>query len=165
MASPSTYEFRNFIDVPPFVFTENNGTNFASIYVEKDEPTEVYMVFDEPIRGFFADFTSPADGEILMLCYNADMDMVGQFTFSMFNESHGFVLAPESPPITQITMKAANSSFAGEGFGMDNVEIACAPQAPVPTLSTWFLLVLAQSLSILGTVVLLNKRISGLWYK
>ena len=140
--------FGNFIDILPVQGFAPNGSNFAFIYVNANDDTEVTMSLDNPSYGFFADFSSTTTGEILALMYNTSGGMINSHTFSMNNTSFGFISASE--PVASIKFMSANinPSASGEGFGIDNVALSCAP--PIPTMGQWALMILALLLSSIG---------------
>lgn len=147
-------DLANYVDVAPFYNSgeaNTNGTKNAACFVEKDEPVEILLTFDQPVNGFFADYSSTTGNEILMQVYNNGGVMVETYQFTMNNVSTGFISAGE--PITSIRFKAINQDFGvgGEIFGIDNIEISCLP-APIPTMNQWSIIVLLLCLSIIGLI-------------
>lgn len=127
-----TSPFRNLVEVPPFQFTDNNGTNHLSLHVDANAGEEIIITFDQPICGFYSEYTAAATGGVLMEVYNDNMGMIGSFTHNQNSINRG-ITTPINMPITSIVM---SSGGTGEGFSLDDIQIACCDEcSPFPVLS------------------------------
>jgi hypothetical protein len=127
-----TSNFRNIIDVPPFLYTDNNGTNHASMYTDYGQIT-VDMSFYEGIFAWGADFYGASTGELL------DLDLIlevgGTLTtipVPVNDGFFGFVISGPTENIGSIIFASRNETVGvgGEGFGLDNVRGATVIPAP-----------------------------------
>lgn len=147
----------NIVDTSPHVTQATNGTNTAVCFVGfNNSDTQILLEFDSPVRGFFADYISPASGSMLFEFYNNEMGMVDSYLFTNSDESHGFISLDE--PITFIRFRENNSSIInGEVFALDNIEIECS--IPIPTLSQWGIIALSIIMLIFGLVGLKQRKL------
>jgi hypothetical protein len=128
--------FRNLIDVPPFDFTDNNGTNHASMFTNFGTSTTgtfVNMTFAAPIRAWGGDFSQDTLLELVNMNVNSPAsslistlqvpDTAGATFF------FGFVGQP-SDVVGSLTFLSRNDvpGNAGEGYGLDNVTAAVVPE-------------------------------------
>ena len=140
--------FRNFVDVPPFMFTDNNGTKHASSFVnfveaspsishapgdeETPEPTgelqtfgtTVRITFSSSVSAFGADFSGVLGGELLAIDVIGVGDVVlGTLLPANNNTFLGFV-ADGGESVESVLFRSQNlsSGGGGEGFGMDNFD-------------------------------------------
>jgi hypothetical protein len=128
--------FRNFIDVPPLVFPDNNGTANASMFTNFGTTT-VALTFKAPVVGFGGDFFGAESGELL------DIDLIGAggkvlatVPVTVDTGFFGFVNSPEQGVDQLIFRSRTNIPGAfGEGFGLDNVVGATV----VPEPGSWAL--------------------------
>ncbi|MEA5605997.1 PEP-CTERM sorting domain-containing protein [Nostoc sp. UHCC 0252] len=130
-------EFRNFIEVPPFQYDDNNGTNHASVFTEFGSTT-VDLTLKTPVFAWGADFFGAETGERLNL--DLVLDMGGVFTtipVTVNNGFFGFVTNPVED-IRKVTFRSRINDDGGEGFGLDNVTGASFEVRPVPETSTVF---------------------------
>lgn len=133
-------EFRNLIEVPPFEFTDNNGTNHASLFTNFGATT-VDLTLNTPVFAWGADFfgADETTGERLNL--DLVLDMGGTFATIPVTVNDGFFGFVTNPveDIRKITFVSRNNlEGGGEGFGLDNVTGAKSEVQPVPETSTVF---------------------------
>ncbi|MDX1746669.1 MAG: hypothetical protein R3324_12080, partial [Halobacteriales archaeon] len=130
--------FRNFVDVAPFLFTDNNGTSHASCFVNSPEGsnpegTTVRLAFTEPMSAFGADFNGTLGGELLVIDV---VDVDGTTVLGTLgpppsqNSFLGFV-ADAGERAGSVVLRSQNLSpgGAGKGFGMDNLASVVQAQA------------------------------------
>ena len=156
------------IEVPPFQFTDNNGTNHASMYTSFPDQIEVDMDFAIPVFAWGGDFT-----EINFAGLNLELALqcIGGATITipvpgdLTNPSKGFFgFVIDSDLVESMTFKSRIDApflpIGGEGFGLDDV---CAtnqiPLQPVPTLPQWGLVCLMLVLLAAGTRALSQRRL------
>lgn len=158
--NPSLSNLWNNVDVPPVSFsTFANGTNVLTLIVNGDNNSEYIITFDEPVCGFYTEYLSQASGSLLMEVYNSAAGMIGSFTHEMNDTPRGIISTDLNMPITQINFKSAG--VEGEGFSMDNIEIACCapPVEAIPTMGQWAIICLSILFLVLG-VTAINQ---GTW--
>ncbi len=130
-----TTNFRNIIDVPAFAFTDNNGTNHVSGYVNAAETNSPgrqirnTLAFAHDAYGF--ETWGAASGErVTVEAYN------GATLLSSFNITNngsgiftGFV-ASGGDFATSVRYRSTNvtAGSGGEGFGMDNLAGRAVPE-------------------------------------
>lgn len=130
----NTAAFRNFIDVPPLQFTDNNGTAHASSFVNGDDSpgvaTGILISLTTNARAWGADFWGARSGEFLavevlgiggsVLATIEPSNVSGQFA--------GF-FGDAGEQFTAIRFRNVNITpgSGGEGFGMDNFAISFIP--------------------------------------
>ena len=119
-------DFRNIIDTPPFLFTDNNGTNHASMFVEGDEPVEATVTLDDPAKGWAAYFVGTDGGErvdLIVYLDDGSSDRVQLPDISTSSEQFFGVVAGARQKIVSIRFVArtAGGTVGGEGFTMDKV--------------------------------------------
>lgn len=130
-------DFRNLVDVHPFLFNDNNGTPHSSNYVNAPEGGDpgvgVRLLMDSRTLGFGGELFAAGDSEGLNwqihLGGGAGIETVDAPDSGFFG-----VYTTENDYITQIDFVARDVSPGpgGEGFGFDNVVIA----VPEPTTLT-----------------------------
>ncbi|RCJ38266.1 hypothetical protein A6770_39745 [Nostoc minutum NIES-26] len=133
--------FRNLIEVSPFEFEDNNGTNHASVFTDFGATT-VDLTLNTPVFAWGADFfgTDETTGERLNL--NLVLDKGGVFStipVTVNDGFFGFVTNPVEDIRRVIFVSRNNNSgedSGGEGFGLDNVTGARSEVPPVPEPST-----------------------------
>ncbi|MCP3919183.1 MAG: hypothetical protein GY711_26885 [bacterium] len=132
--------FENLIDVPPFQTMDNNGTNYASCYVNHAEDgvpqTRIEIRFDRPVRAFGAEITHGLGLEGVQLTFFKGNAVVIECPIS--SDDAGQFLGVVSPdPMERVVFTAMSliPGSGGEGFGLDNlVALECAPiGGPSPT--------------------------------
>lgn len=126
-------DFRNLVDVPPFEFSDNNGTAHASVFTDYGTTT-VKMSFTSPVFAWGADFFDAGSDEML------DLDLVapgGGILATLQvpggNSFFGFVSTGPVQSVGGIVFKSRIDDIGsgGEGFGLDNVQGA-SPGAVIP---------------------------------
>jgi hypothetical protein len=131
--------FRNLIDVPPFDFTDNNGTKHASLYTNFGTATTgtfVNMTFSTPIEAWGGDFSQDTLLELLNMNVNSVSSAVLN-TYQIPDTAgatffFGFVGQPADTVGSLTFLSRTNvAGSSGEGFGLDNVTVAAA--VPEPT--------------------------------
>jgi hypothetical protein len=128
--------FRNFIDVPPLVFPDNNGTAHASMFTNFGTTT-VDLTFKTPVVGFGGDFFGAESGELLNIdLIGAGGNVLAAVPVTVDTGFFGFVTNPEQA-VDQLTFRSRTNipGAFGEGFGLDNV----AGATVVPEPGTWIL--------------------------
>ncbi len=122
--TPTSLAFRNFIDFPPFQFTDNNGTNHASCFTNQDEPTEIVIKFTAPVSAFGWETWTAAGLEML------DVDVVdtggavlATIQADNLNASFRGFQATAGEQIGSLVFRSRTLSpgGGGEGFGLDNL--------------------------------------------
>lgn len=149
-------DFRNFIDVTPLDFGDNNGTNHASCFTnapeDEDPGAGVEIATLSGTMAFGADFADAASGEIVVLAVDSEgQEVTTAVSTGGANEFIG-VIATAGERITRIELRSQNvvSGNVGEGFGMDNIGIAFGETRAVPTLGAWSLILMAGLLAFFG---------------
>ena len=124
--------FRNLIEVSPFRFDDNNGTNHASVFTDFGA-TKVDLTLNTPVFGWGADFFGANDGEGLNLDLVLDIGGVLDTIPVTVNDGFfGFVTNPVED-IRKVTFISRTDNFqAGEGFGLDNVTGAISKERTIP---------------------------------
>ncbi len=117
--------FRNYIDATPFTFSDNNGTNHASCFVNTDGATTVELLFDSPINAWFADFTGICGLELLdvELFFVGGGSTILQVCAGPQNTGFGVLSSAPEGPIEKVQFRGRNNEpgGGGEGFGLDNI--------------------------------------------
>jgi uncharacterized repeat protein (TIGR01451 family) len=135
--------FRNFVDVAPFEFGDNNGTTHAACFTNFEEvgtpATSIEIVFNQPAVAGGADFEGAAGSEILAVDFIelgtgtilATVTAVNNTTFM------GFV-ADAGEQIGTMLVRSANliAGGAGRGFGMDNISLVALQDADLGITKT-----------------------------
>jgi hypothetical protein len=128
--------FRNLIEVPPFEFDDNNGTNHASMFTNFGATT-VDMIFDTPVFAWGADFFGADETTGERLDLDLMLDMGGIFVTIPVTTNNGFFGFVTNPAeqIRKLTFvsRTNNPGQGGEGFGLDNVAGAQSQAVPEPT--------------------------------
>ena len=164
-------EFRNLVETPPFEFTDNNGTNHASCFVNYPEggtgtETNVELVFNDPVMAWGAEFTGVLGGEFLAIDVNgAEQTIIGTLLPAANDTFLGFV-ADAGEEIDMVIFRSQNDNpgGAGEGFGADNFGAVLAaaqpppPEPAIPTLGTLGLMVLIGLLAGIGIILLRSRH-------
>lgn len=142
--------FRNQVDVAPLEFTDNNGTNHASCFVNFPEGggagTNGEISFGQPVSSWGADFEGVLGGELLLVAIDANGTEVG--TISPPSNTGVFMgfTATAGEQVTKVILRSQtlNPGGAGEGFGMDNIGIVRDFGEPtvVPTMHPIGLMIL-----------------------
>jgi len=140
--------FRNFVDVPPFMFTDNNGTKHASSFVNHIEAspgishapadaetapptaelqtfgTNVRITFSSPVSAFGADFSGVLGGELLAIDVIGAGDVVLGTLLPANNDTFLGFVADAGESVESVLCRSQNLSpgSGGEGFGMDNFD-------------------------------------------
>ena len=122
-------DFRNQIDVSPFLFDEGQTSTYVSSFVNAGE-TVIDLTFTTPVFAFGADFFGvggPPGSEGLVL----DLFTPGGVLFSTLTVPQtaaagsffGFVNSSQAELIGRIRFRAGSTipGTTGEGFGFDNV--------------------------------------------
>lgn len=182
-------DFRNFVDVAPLVFSDNNGTSHASCAVNHPEPpdapqpaspgglpedtaparageggedgTDIILAFSQATRAFGADFFGCGTGEVLEIDL---LDAGGQAMATLDCTGNqpfmGFV--SRGPYVSSLRFRSKNydPGCGCEGFGMDNL-IAREPLVlTIPTLSTVGFALLALLLAGAGLLLARRRRVA-----
>lgn len=132
----NTTNFRNFIDVPPFLATDNNGTTHASSYTNFPEGgapgTQVRLTFPVPARAVGADFYNTTLSEGLVLDVFSGTTMIGSFPIPLVANTGVFfgVAGNAGENITSVLLRSQilTPGTGGEGYGMDDVAVALVPE-------------------------------------
>jgi hypothetical protein len=140
--------FRNFVDVPPFMFGDNNGTRHASSFVnhieaspgmstapmdEETAPpsaelqtfgTNVRITFTNPVSAFGTDLTGVLGGEFLAIDVMGAGDVVLGTLLPQNNDTFLGFVADGGESVTSVVCRSQNLNpgAGGEGFGMDNID-------------------------------------------
>jgi hypothetical protein len=130
--------FRNLIDVPPFDFTDNNGTKHASLYTNFGTATTgtfVNMTFSTPIGAWGGDFSQDTLLELLNMNVNSVASaIINTYQFPDTAGAtffFGFVGQPADAVGSLTFLSRTNvAGSSGEGFGLDNVTTAAAVPEP-----------------------------------
>lgn len=138
--------FRNLVEVPPFLFTDNNGTNHASCFTNSPEGanpgTMVEIVFDSPVSAWGADFYGTIGGELLSIDIIEDGSgsVLGTIAPPGVQDSFMGFIADAGEQIGSVILRSTNTDPGGlgEGFGMDDLATAAlgGPGVPVQEIPT-----------------------------
>jgi hypothetical protein len=122
-------DFRNVVDVYPFLFDEHNGTAHASMYTNFGETT-VEMVFHAPAVAWGAEFDLGSLSEYLDLVFN----FVGGSSTLVEVPGDGFLGITSDVGILSVVFQSRTfvEGTMGEGFGMDDVRGVTATDVPEP---------------------------------
>lgn len=135
LAQSGSGVFRNFIDVPPFAFSDNNGTRHASLFTDFGSTT-VHMSFPHnPVLAWGGDFFGANDSEGLVLTLLATDGMaVATIPVPIDTGFFGFI---SDEPIGQIVFASRTNipGLVGEGFGLDNVAGSALPEPSALSLT------------------------------
>ncbi|MCB1043730.1 MAG: IPTL-CTERM sorting domain-containing protein [Acidobacteria bacterium] len=151
--------FRNEVDTPPLVFTDNGGTSHASCFVNFPEGaspgTQVLITFDQPIRAFGVQLYGVAGAELTVFDV---MEGIGTVTPVAQDTFLGFT---STTPVTSVLIRAQTliAGGTGEGFGADDMEIAFAG-AQIPTLGQWGLIAFLTIMAGAGFFVMRRNRLA-----
>ena len=126
--------FRNIVDVPPFQFGDNNGTNNCSSFTNWDEPTEITITFDNPVSAFGAEMYDSIGLEMAEMVAMAGTTTVG--ICSAASQGPAFVgFVDDVGGITHVVLRSQTYSpgGGGEGFGLDDLTMVSGlPGCPKP---------------------------------
>lgn len=134
--STGTSTFRNTIDVAPFMFTDNNGTAHASLFVDGDDGLTVTLGFVPGATAFGGSFIGTVGGELLSVRLATSDGQMQVFDISGAIGNMGFFGVVADPNVTILSATffatTSNGSPAGEGFSLDDVvvRVGAAPMAP-----------------------------------
>jgi len=140
--------FRNLIDSPPLDFPDNGGTSHASCFVnfpESNDGTTVMLTFDQPVSAWGAQLYGVQGAEL------AAFDVLDAISTLIPISQDQFIGFTSTTPVTAIEFRAQNliAGGTGEGFGVDDMEIAFDTSSQVPTLGQWgsalFLLIIGAA--------------------
>jgi len=178
--------FRNFVDVPPFMFGDNNGTKHASSFVNfieaspgiSHEPmdedtapaspdlqtfgTTVRITFTNPVSAFGVDLNGVLGGELLAIDVVGAGDVVLGTLLPANNDTFLGFVADAGESVESVLYRSQNLSpgGGGEGFGMDNIDAVSGTGGDgggaVPATSSIALVLLV--LAIAATSMLLMRR-------
>jgi hypothetical protein len=126
--------FRNLVDVPPFLYSDNNGTNHASCYVNWPDTgpgseTNVEVVFSAPVSAWGADMYGCLGLELLAVDVSGtnDQTILGTLLPAAQNTFVGFVAtAGEQIDMVIFRSQVQVSGTGGEGFGSDDYSVLWA---------------------------------------
>ncbi len=125
---PGGAAFRNFIDVPPFQYGDNNGTNNCSSFTNWDEPTEIHVIPSAAVGAYgcgisqglgleMVEMACLAGGSTQYVCTPGD------------NGIDSFTGVISATLLDQIVYRSQTYSpgGGGEGFGLDGLEMVVGP--------------------------------------
>jgi hypothetical protein len=119
-------QFRNFIDVPPLQFGDNNGHANIAMYT-KYNVSSVKMEFEAPVYAFGAQFFGAQSGELEYMTLNApDGSAIATVPVSVDTHFFGVLIAPPRP-IGSITFESQIQNpdpSVGQGFALENLIVA-----------------------------------------
>ncbi|GEM_PF-1385538 len=125
--------FRNLIEVSPFEYDDNNGTNHASVFTNF-RATKVDLTLNTPVFGWGADFFDANDGEGLNL--DLVLDIGGVLDTIPVTLNNGFfgLVTNSVEDIRKVTFISRTDDLGegGEGFGLDNVTGAISKERTIP---------------------------------
>lgn len=180
--------FRNFVDVPPLVFTDHNGTAYVSGFVNfppvGDGPapaaaapnagdvapprpegagtggTDVRLQFAAPVHAFGADFFDCGSAEVLVVdLLDAGDNPIATLDCEGFQPFMGFVSQGSGVSALLFRSKYSIVGGTGEGFGMDDIAIGTRVYAQaIPALSTLGFAALASLLAGAGFLLARKRR-------
>jgi hypothetical protein len=137
IAQEGSGNFRNTIDVgPDFDFTDNNGTNHASLFTNKSGgPTpmiQVRITFTAPVNAFGFDHWVAADAEGARLEIYDGALLVGAHDLdNAFGGFLGYVLSLGESATSVLFVSVQNLGAPGdpgEGFGIDSLAGVAVPE-------------------------------------
>ena len=142
-SDPIFGDFRNFIDVPPLEFSDNDGNTNAALYTKYGINT-VSLTFTSPVYAWGADFFGAETGELESLVLMSGSSTIGTVPVTVNNGFFGFVVNPKQN-ITSITFESRLQNpdpLVGQGFSLENVSGAYngTPISPTPEPSSLILL-------------------------
>ncbi|MEH2167373.1 MAG: hypothetical protein V7K41_11985 [Nostoc sp.] len=123
--------FRNLIEVSPFEFNDNNGTNHASVFTDFGA-TKVDLSLNTPVFGWGADFFAANDGEGLNLDLVLDIGGVLDTIPVTVNDGFFGFVTNRVEDIRKVTFVSRTNNSGGEGFGLDNVTGAISQGRTIP---------------------------------
>jgi hypothetical protein len=180
--------FRNFVDVPPFTYTDNGGTNHASSFVNAFEASPAYwpepgagdidtppdaqmpefvlpatnvrVMFTGPVNGWGAQFYGCLGAELLAIDVLGPGDTVlATLLPANTNGFCGFTTsAGEVAMGVLLHSQTVNPGSGGEGFGMDDMVAETGGGGGVPATTTTGLVVTVFLILAISAVVLLRRR-------
>ena len=129
--------FRNLVDVPPFLYTDNNGTNHASCFVNYPDTgpgseTNVELAFSQPVSAWGGDFVGVLGGEFLAIDVDGtERAIIATLLPAAMDTFVGFV-ADAGEQIDLVIFRSQNQTTGGggEGFGADNFGVVWAISQP-----------------------------------
>ena len=122
--------FRNIVDVPPFQFGDNNGTNNCSSFTNWDEPTEIHVIPSAPVGAYGCGISQGLGLEMVeMACMAGGSTMYVCAPGS--NTIDAFTGVVSGTLLDQIVYRSQTYSAGsgGEGFGLDGLEMVVGPVA------------------------------------
>ena len=127
--------FRNIVDVPPFQFGDNNGTNNCSSFTNWDEPTEITIAFGSPVSAFGAAFSQALGLEMTEYAIMVGGTEIGVCAPNTNNIDSWSGFTTGSQIVTSVVLRSQTYSpgGGGEGFGLDNLAmVAGVPGCTLP---------------------------------
>jgi hypothetical protein len=178
--------FRNFIDVPPLTYTDNNGTNHASSFVNsaeagpgtppptgagnEDTPpdsapeqgtpaTTIRVAFPGPVTAWGGDVYGALGLELLAVDVLGAGDTVLATLIPAANNTFIGFVADGGEQVTSVMFRSQTlvPGSGGEGFGLDDMAIASGG-GQVPASSNVGLAVLVLLLAVGSAAFLLRRR-------
>jgi hypothetical protein len=133
--------FRNLIDVPPFLFTDNNGTDHASAFVNFPEGAnpglQNLISFDPPAHAFALETWIETGGEGVVLEVLNGATVIGDVTLSTADGAfRGVDLGDAVATGVRLRSATLDAGAAGEGFGADNFQVLPRVRT-YGTLTSW----------------------------
>jgi hypothetical protein len=127
-------DFRNLIDTVDLDFTDGNGTNSLSLFVNFDGVDTLDIVFDSPLKAFAFDSSSAFGLEgVQVEVFDSLVSSLG--SLNLTNDIDDFVgfLTNGADTISSLRFSAVNlrSGSSGEGFRIDNVQMVTS-EVPAP---------------------------------
>lgn len=122
-----TGSFRNEVDVVPTVYTDNNGTNNASTFVNfpegGDPGTQVRITFNQANGAFGFETWNAASGEGAVLDVYDGATLLGSHGLAGGDGAFlGYILSGGDSATSVLFVSASLSAGSGgEGFGLDNL--------------------------------------------
>jgi hypothetical protein len=125
--------FRNFVDVPPLLYTDNNGTSHASCFTNFDEPTVFHITLTQPATAFGCHTYGAfgGGGEGLEIAFFNGAAQLG--VCAAVSTGAEFIGCTSTQAFNVIEFRSAtlNPGQGGEGFGLDDVRIVAGCPTPV----------------------------------